>query len=109
LTACTASEGLKIVGSTRQDILDSLRGSWLSAHQLSQAVGIREREVYEHLEHIRLSLARGKDETFLVQPARCLACGFAFRKRARLTAPSRCPVCRGEHISDPLYRVEARP
>jgi predicted Zn-ribbon and HTH transcriptional regulator len=77
------------MGSTRQDILDSLRGEWLSAHQLSQAVGIREREVYEHLEHIRASLARSREWQLLVQPARCLACGFTFRKRDRLTSPSR--------------------
>jgi predicted Zn-ribbon and HTH transcriptional regulator len=29
-----------------------------------------------------------------------------FRKRDRLKAPGRCPVCKGESISDPSFRVE---
>jgi len=39
-------------------------------------------------------------------PAECRECGFVFRKRDRLKAPSRCPVCKGKAISDPSFRVE---
>ena len=43
----------------------------------------------------------------LVQvPAECRGCGFVFRKRELLQAPSRCPVCKGESISDPSFRLE---
>ncbi|MGZ8450260.1 MAG: transcriptional regulator [Candidatus Deferrimicrobiaceae bacterium] len=63
-----------------------------------------EKEVENHLEHIRKSLhpeGRQLDQV----PAECRWCGFVFRKRDRLKAPSRCPVCKGEAISDPSFRV----
>ena len=39
---------------------------------------------------------------------RCLACGFTFTDRAprRFQAPSRCPQCRSERISEPRFRIE---
>lgn len=96
-----------MAGSTRQEITGLLREGPLTAKEVSRALGIREREVYEHLAHVRLSLAAGGDERLVVEPARCLGCGYTFRKRDRLTAPSRCPVCRGSHISEPRFSVEA--
>jgi predicted Zn-ribbon and HTH transcriptional regulator len=94
-----------MAGSIRQEMIELLRASRLSARDLSRALGIREREVYEHLGHVRLSMAASREERLVVEPARCLACGFAFRKRDRLRVPSRCPVCRGEHITEPLFEV----
>ena len=39
-------------------------------------------------------------------PAECLACGFAFRKRDRLTTPGRCPRCRAERIRPAEFWIE---
>jgi predicted Zn-ribbon and HTH transcriptional regulator len=61
------------------------------------------RSVVEDLEHVQRSL---RDERMAVDPAQCKGCGFAFAKRARFTAPSRCPVCKGESTSEPLIRIE---
>jgi predicted Zn-ribbon and HTH transcriptional regulator len=59
----------------------------------------------EHLEHLRKSLhAEGRRLTQV--PAECRGCGFVFRKRDRLKGPGRCPVCKGEAISDPSFRIE---
>jgi len=38
-------------------------------------------------------------------PSRCLDCGFVFRDRRRLTAPSRCPSCRSEATTEPWFRL----
>jgi hypothetical protein len=97
-----------MTGSIRQEIIDLLRGGPLSAKEISRALRVREREVYEHLGHVRLSLAAAKGERLEVEPSRCLGCGYVFRKRHRLTAPSRCPICRGSHISEPRYQVASR-
>jgi transcriptional regulator len=79
----------------------------LSAKEISAAAHIAEKEVYGHLEHIRLSLA-ASGSTLVITPAECRACGFVFGKRDRLTTPGRCPVCRDEAILEPLFTVRRR-
>lgn len=74
-----------------------------AARDLSSILGIREKEVYEHLPHVEKSL--GKAAAIIAEPARCLACGFEFKKRRRFTTPGRCPVCRSESIVPPLFGV----
>jgi predicted Zn-ribbon and HTH transcriptional regulator len=90
--------------TVRHEIVSVLRGRSLSARDISAEVHITEKEVYEHLEHIRKS-ANKKDLTLLIDPAECLRCGFVFRKREKLRKPGRCPVCRGEQIQDPLFSI----
>ncbi len=75
-----------------------------SARDISADVRIPEKEVCGHLDHLRKSLHR-EGRRIAVTPAECLACGFVFRKRERLGKPGRCPVCRGEAVSEPLYFV----
>ncbi len=95
------------MGTLRQSIIFLLKDQELTAKEISQAVGIREKEVYEHLAHIaRSKIPEGK---FLVQPAVCRKCGFVFKKRDRLTPPSRCFLCRGESITPPRFMVRTVP
>ncbi|MFH1113847.1 MAG: transcriptional regulator [Pseudomonadota bacterium] len=77
-----------------------------SAKEISRILGIREREVYEHLPHVEKTVGNGV--SIISEPARCLDCDFAFKKRRRFTTPGRCPVCRSESISPPLYGIEDR-
>ncbi len=75
----------------------------LGARDLSQMLGLPEKEVYAHLEHIAKT-ARHQDLRLVIDPEPvCLACGYVFKNRKRLTPPGRCPVCRATHISEPLY------
>jgi predicted Zn-ribbon and HTH transcriptional regulator len=76
-----------------------------SAKEISFAIRRPEKEIKNHLEHIRKSL-RTEGRRMTQIPAECRGCGFVFRKRDRLKAPGRCPVCRGESISDPFFRIE---
>jgi transcriptional regulator len=87
----------------RQTIISLLQGQDLSAREISQIVGIREKEVYDHLTHIARSAAvKGK---LIVQPASCRRCGFIFKKRNRLTPPGKCFLCRSEAISPPRFAI----
>jgi transcriptional regulator len=92
----------------RESLRRALLDGWRSARDLSQAVGISERDVAEHLEHLEHSL-RHRGETLAIDPAACLACGFVFaeRQRHRFTRPSGCPQCRGRRISVPRFHVES--
>ncbi len=96
------SEDLETV---RRRILALLEEGPRTAKEISGAVRIPEREVGEHLVHLRKTL-RAKGRRLEQLPAECLGCGFVFRKRDRLTGPGRCPVCKGEFISAPSFRVE---
>ncbi len=90
--------------TVRQQVVDLLRGSCLTPREISAGVGIPEKEVARHLEHIRRSLQAG-DGRLEIEPALCRKCGFAFAKRERLDRPGRCPVCKGESISEPRFSV----
>ncbi|WP_432823530.1 transcriptional regulator [Trichloromonas sp.] len=89
----------------RQGIQALLEGEPVTALEISERVGIAQREVAGHLEHIRHSLHRQK-RSLTVLPAECRSCGFVFAKRERLKRPGRCPVCRNQSISEPRYRID---
>ncbi len=92
----------------RHGLVTALTEGPLSAKELSGAIGIPEKEVYDHLEHIRKSIV-STGRHLVVTPAECRKCGFEFSKRERLKKPSKCPVCRGESIHDPLFAIEEDP
>lgn len=90
--------------TVREALLRHLREGPRTAHELSALVGIPERHVADHLAHVARSL-RPTAERLRVEPARCLGCGFVFRKRDRLDRPSACPVCRGQRLGPPRFAV----
>ena len=66
--------------TVRHEIVSLLTAESLTAREISEQVGIGEKEVLEHLEHIKIALHGG----LVIIPALCLGCGFSFRKRERL-------------------------
>ncbi|HEX9911074.1 MAG TPA: hypothetical protein VGA86_09320 [Desulfatiglandales bacterium] len=88
----------------RQKISLLLNDKEMTAREISQAIGIREREVYEHLPHIALS-ATAQKRKLVVLPFRCMSCGYVFDERKRFTRPSRCPRCKKTHLETPIYRL----
>ncbi len=91
------------MGTLRQSIIFVLKEQTVTAKEISQAVGIREKEVYEHLAHI--SQSRSLGGKFILIPSTCKDCGFIFRKRDRLTPPGRCFLCRSEAITPPRFLI----
>ena len=88
----------------RHRIISLLLAHPSAARQMSAELRIPEREIYDHLEHIRKSMHTGTYR-LVVQSAMCEKCGFTFRKRERLKRPGRCPMCRSESIAEPLFTV----
>jgi len=88
----------------RQKIIKLLSSAEMDARELSQEVGIKEKEVYEHLIHISRSLdAKGKK--IIIRPSECLKCGYVFKDRKRFTRPGRCPRCRQSHLTSPSFKI----
>ena len=91
------------MGTIRQSIIFILKEQEMTARDISQTIGIREKEVYEHLSHI----ARSKmlDGKFVYTPSICRHCGYVFKKRDRLTPPGKCFLCRSEAIIPPRFSI----
>jgi len=88
----------------RGQLASALRRGPATARELSAEVGIREKDVAEHLAHLSRSLA-ARGERLEVVAASCIACGFSFRSRERLTRPGACPRCRSTRIDPPVFRL----
>ena len=88
----------------RQQMIALLSQGEYGARDLSQTLGIREKEVYDHLLHVARTVASQKQQ-FKVIPSRCLTCGHVFYNRKRFNKPSRCYRCKNERITEPRYQV----
>ena len=91
--------------TVRQELIAALLEGPCSARELSASVGIPEREVPVHLEHIRKSIISSA-QRLIVTPAKCKKCDFIFSKREKLKRPGKCPVCKGESIREPRFMIE---
>jgi predicted Zn-ribbon and HTH transcriptional regulator len=91
--------------TVRETIRKALRDGPGSARDLSVVAGVREKDVAEHLEHLARSLPH-QAERLVVEPASCIACGYRFERRARLSRPGACPRCRSTRIDPPVFRIE---
>ncbi len=91
------------MSTPRQAMKELLAEQPRSSLELSQLLSLSEKEVLDHLAH--LARAPGPDYKFQITPAVCRNCGFAFRKRDRLTTPSRCPICQHESIRRPRFAL----
>jgi predicted Zn-ribbon and HTH transcriptional regulator len=95
---------LSAMQTLRQAIIDLLSGAPRSARELSQALGIREKEVCDHLVHIERTAA-ARHQKLQTLPFACLDCGYVFRDRKRFSRPGKCPHCRGTHIEVPRFQL----
>lgn len=91
-------------GTLRHALRGELLGGFSTSRDLSSRLGVPEKDIAHHLEHLERSL-RGTGGRLQVEPASCVACGFVFRKRERLTRPTSCPLCNSERIEPPRFRV----
>ena len=89
--------------TVRESLCDALREGPCTAKDLSRAVGIPERDVPEHLEHLARSL-RARGEELVVEPSRCLECDFVPRRHP-MKRPAHCPSCRGRRLALPRFSV----
>ena len=71
--------------------------------EIARQFGASVKTILADLEHIRRT-SKGSAR-FVIRQAECSSCGFLFRKRTKLDAPSRCPQCRRETIREPEFHI----
>ena len=91
------------MSTPRQAMKELLAEQPRSSLELSQLLSLSEKEVLDHLAHLARSPGPGRH--FRIIPAVCKNCGFRFRKRDRLTRPSRCPLCQHQSITRPRFSL----
>lgn len=90
--------------TVRQRIVQLLQRNALTARELSQALHISEKDLYQQLPHLQRSLA-ARGQQLVADACECLACGHRFEGRRRFPPPSRCPRCHAERLRRPSYRI----
>src|SRR3981189_1946914 len=88
-----AGSGTERTRTGREAIREELLQGAATGREISERVSIRREELPGHLEHLEKSL-RARGERLVVQPASCIACGYAFVRRARLRRPGSRPASR---------------
>lgn len=97
-------EPVERLETIRKYIIALLQDYTVSAKEISGYLKITEKDVYEHLEHIRKTMNKGGYH-LIVDPAMCEKCGFIFRKRGKLSRPGKCPICHSNLIIPPMFSV----
>ena len=99
-----APANVEATSTVRERIAQALRGSSLTAHEISVRASVQERDVAEHLRHLEHSLTHQGEQLQTCAP-HCIKCGFEFTQRERHSRPSRCPRCKSERISPPSFQI----
>lgn len=89
----------------RQDIIRHLEKDRLTVRDISQAVGIMEKDVCHHLLYVEKSV-RPQKKRVHADPYYCLGCGFQFKNRKTFKKPGKCPMCRKGRIAPAVYWID---
>jgi predicted Zn-ribbon and HTH transcriptional regulator len=95
------------VSTRRQQIIALLEDHEIGFDELREDLGIPVHVLKEDLSHVERSV-RSSGKRLRIEPPRCMECGFVFTGRGKkhFHAPSRCPECRSEGITQPRFRVK---
>jgi len=87
----------------RKDIIVLLSNQSMTARELAEWFRADARDILIDLEHIAQSVRPGK---LIMEPSNCKQCGFVFKKREKHKRPSKCPECKAEKITEPVFSVK---
>ena len=91
--------------TVRQKMISLLEENNMNARDLSKALRVSEKDIFDHFGHIHRSL-KGKKKKLRVAPYQCQLCDFVFENRKKFSRPGRCPKCKGGSIEAASYRIE---
>jgi len=91
----------------RQEIISLLESGPLTVRDISQYVGIMEKDVYHHLSFIEKTV-RNQKKRIHIEPYYCMDCGFQFKNRKTFKKPGKCPGCKDGRIASAVFRIESQ-
>jgi len=89
----------------RQEIISHLENGPLTVWDISQSVGIMEKDVCHHLAFIEKIVKRQK-KRINMEPYYCLDCGFQFKNRKTFKKSGKCPKCKDGRIAPAVYWID---
>ncbi|MBW2969701.1 transcriptional regulator [Candidatus Woesearchaeota archaeon] len=87
----------------RKDIVELLSKQAMTLRELTEWFHADAKDVLVDLQHV----ARSLKKRFVMDPSVCRNCGFVFKSREKLKRPSRCPECKNEKITEPVFSIES--
>jgi predicted Zn-ribbon and HTH transcriptional regulator len=88
----------------RQEIINALENNALTARDISQSIGIQEKDVFHHLNFIEKSI-KHQNKRLESDPYYCMNCGFQFKNRKTFKKPGKCPECRNSRIAPAVFQI----
>lgn len=88
----------------RRDTILLLSQQAMTVRELAEWFRADARDILIDLEHIAQSVKPAG--RLIMDPSNCKSCGFLFKKRERHKRPSKCPECKGEKITEPVFSVK---
>ncbi|AGT35417.1 hypothetical protein N186_05355 [Thermofilum adornatum] len=80
----------------------------ISLYELTTHLGLKPsdyKRVLDDINHVAKTIYRKTNGrlVLLMQPPICKNCGYVFKDMEKARLPSKCPVCRSERISPPIF------
>ena len=98
--------GAERTQTIRQEIIAFLKAGPLTIRDISQSVGVMEKDVFHHLEFIEKTIGT-QNKKIQMKPYSCMDCGFEFKNRKRFKKPGKCPICRSGRIAPAIFWIES--
>ncbi len=89
----------------REQIIQILKETPQTVTQLANYFQLTNTEIEVDLGHIEKSV-KSRNLKLGSQPAYCEKCKFTFKERSKIRKPSKCPQCRSESISEPVFYIK---
>ena len=86
----------------RKDIIELLSKQAMTLRELAEWFHADAKDVLIDLQHVSIALKK----RFVMDPSQCRNCGFVFKDMEKLKRPSKCPECKGEKVSEPIFSIE---
>ena len=90
----------------RKDMIALLRTQSMTVSELTRYFCTEPKEILADLQHIEQSVK--PKERLEREPAACKSCGYVFASREKMKRPSKCPVCKEEKITEPIFSIAPR-
>ena len=82
----------------------------MDAREIAEGVGLGRRDedrIYRHLNHVVKTLRAKEGLQLMMEPPRCLSCGYTFTGLTKPRKPKKCPKCRDRRIAPPKFLAKA--